>query len=388
MAVAGLASCTGSYELPNPPAQSNPAEVPFDVNNLSVAPLSVNEGATIDLTRANANGAQVAVALAHAVDWPANYLLDLTMNVSYKGKTVQVPTTIVNDTVYVEPDVLNDQFYTITKDPATATIDVDFTPSAKLTSTSSSFILGGQGYTLGAETLTIKPFDPVVVIEDTYILVLGDEKITLNHSGDESVYDNPNFSIVKEVSAAANSLEWYVTNAAGDAHWAGEGDNGTLIEGTTGLLLYSGPVMFKFNMETKAYEYYVAYPQLYTPGGANGWSQAASTPVYTTDYVNYNGFIHADSEFKFCATLGWDVDWGGEEGKLIYKGNNIKVPANGCYYATANLADLTYSVTLMNTCGVIGDATPKGWDGQTNLTQDASNPMIYSGLIEFKGEGE
>ena len=80
MAVAGLASCTGTYELPNPPAQSNPAEVPFDINKLSVASLSENEGATLDLTSANNNGQQVAVALAHAIDWPANYLLDLTMD--------------------------------------------------------------------------------------------------------------------------------------------------------------------------------------------------------------------------------------------------------------------------------------------------------------------
>lgn len=389
MAVAGLASCTGTYELPNPPAQSNPAEVPFDINNLSVASLSVNDGAVINLTEANANSKLVPVALAHAAEWPANYLLDLTMNVTYKGKTAQVPTTTVNDTVYVEPDVFNDAFYTITKDPSEATVDINFTPKAKLAESNSSFLLGGPGYTLGDEKLTIKPFDPAIVIEDTYILVLGDERITLQHNSSESVYDDPNFSVVKDIVTTANSLPWYVTNAAGNVKWAGEGESGTMVEGATGSCMYVGPVMFSFNMETKAFKFYVAYPQLYVPGNANGWSQAASTPVYTSDYVNYNGFIHADGEFKFCATLGWDVNWGDAgDGKLAPGAANIKVGANGCYYVTANLGSLTYTTALMTSCGVIGDATPNGWDGQTNLVQDAANPMIYKGEIEFKGSGE
>ena len=385
MAVAGLASCTGNYDLPNPPAQSNPAEVPFDINKLSVASLSENEGATLVLTSANNNGQQVAVALAHAIDWPANYLLDLTMNVTYKGKTVQVPTTTVNDTVYVAPDALNDEFYTITKDPAVATISVNFTPKAKLAESNSSFLLGGPGFTLGDETLTIKPFDPVVVIEDSYTLVLGDKKVALNHASSESVYDDPKFSVVCDLTGAS---DWYVTNAAGDAKWAGEGQNGTMTAGTTGNVDLNGPVMFSFNMETKYFEIYVAYPQLYTPGGANSWSQAASTPIYTTDYVYYKGFVHVASMFKFCGTLSWDVNWGGENGKLVPNGNNIEVKEDGCYYVTANLASLTYTTTLMTSCGVIGDATPNGWGGQTNLVQDAGNPMIYRGQIDFNGTGE
>lgn len=385
MAVAGLASCTGTYELPNPPAQSNPAEVPFDINNLSVASLSVNEGATLDLTTANANSQQIAVALAHAVDWPANYLLDLTMNVTYKGKTVQVPTTTVNDTVYVAPDVLNDKFNTITKDPAVATISVNFTPKAKLANANSSFLLGGPGYTMGDETLTIKPFDPAVVIEDSYTLVVNDKSVALKHAGNESVYDDPKFSVVCDLNGAS---EWYVTNAAGDVKWAGEGQKGTMTAGTTGSVNLSGPFMFSFNMETKYFEIYTAYPQLYTPGDANSWSQAASTPIYTTDYVNYKGFVHVASMFKFCGTLNWDVNWGADNGKLTPGGSNIKVEANGCYYVTANIATLEYSIALMTSCGVIGDATPKGWDGQTNLVQDSANPMIYRGTINFKGSGE
>ena len=74
------------------------------------------------------------------------------------------------------------------------------------------------------------------------------KSVALKHAGNESVYDDPKFSVVCDLNGAS---EWYVTNAAGDVKWAGEGQKGTMTAGATGSVNLSGPVMFSFNMETR-----------------------------------------------------------------------------------------------------------------------------------------
>ena len=53
------------------------------------------------------------------------------------------------------------------------------------------------------------------------------------------------------------------------------------------------------------------------------------------------------------------------------------------YYCKVNTASLKYSATLVSTIGVIGDATPAGWDASTPLT--TTDNLIWTGTIEFKG---
>lgn len=383
-----------NYDLPNPPAQSNPAEVPFDINKLVVSQLPVTADGPAILAEYNNNGKLVPVAGVTVTDWPATYVLNMTMNLTAKGKTVQVPCTVLSDTVFVAPDDLDAAYRTITKSPAITTVEVNFTPTAGTVNGTGSFLLGGPGYTTGAEQFSFKPFDPAVVIEDSYNLVLGGQTYALKHASDENVYDDPNFSVVVDVTSemvGTEGAKWTVAAGTGAPVYGGSDElTGTLEEGATGTVNLVGPVMFKFNMESKAYEIYVAYPCLYTPGGANGWSQANSTPIYTSDYTNYSGWIHADGEFKFCATLDWAKNWGvgASAGQLAEGGGNIAANPGGCYYAKVNLGSLTYSLVHIDNCGLIGDATPNGWNGQTNLTQDPANPMIFSGRINFNGGGE
>lgn len=383
-----------NYDLPNPPAQSNPAEIPFKIENLAVNPLPQTQEGVVVLSDYNNEGKLVPVAGYTVTDWPATYYLTMTMNLTAKDKTVEVPCTVANDTIFVSPDDLNNAYRTITKDPNAATVNVNFTPGAGVQEGVTAFQLGGEGYTMGAEQLTFKPLDPAMTLADKYYLTVNGVKHELNHASDLSVYDDPNFSIVleltAEMAAEEGGIEWTVSDAAGTPFWGGLEDNGTLEADVVGVTWFTGTVMFKFNMETKAYEIFNAFTQLYTPGNANGWNQGASTPIYTNDYTVYKGFIHADGEFKFDATLDWSKNWGvgAEEGLLAEGGQNIKVPQNGCYFAVANIGALTYSVTLIESCGVIGDATPDGWNGQTNLVQSAGNPMVFSAKINFAGTGE
>lgn len=385
----GFTACE-NYELPNPPAQSNPQVAPFDANNINVTAIAA-EGETpavIDLTALNAANEQAPVGNLSITDWPEYYTLQLTMYVSKTEDMAgaqPVAATVKDNVVYVAPDALNNAYKAITADPREATVWVNYGATASLSEEQNgSLYIGGVDYRFGKYQITLKPFDADFVIEDSYYLVVGGEQIELEHSS-QSPYDDPVFRKVVELGEAG--MTWSVAAKGGQAY-GGEGLAGDLVAGQAGTVELTGPVMFEFNMKDMTYNIYQAYTCLYTPGDANGWSQAASSAIYTTDYANYHGWANCQGSFKFCATLDWAVNWGVNDGKLALGGDNITVDNAGCYYLTANLPELTYTVTYMTSCGVIGDATPGAWDAQTNLTQDPANPMIWKGEIAFNESGE
>jgi long-subunit fatty acid transport protein len=78
-----------------------------------------------------------------------------------------------------------------------------------------------------------------------------------------------------------------------------------------------------------------------------------------------------------------------EEGKLSTDGGagNINAGANGLYWCQVNTTELTYSLYLAETLGVIGDATPGAWDNSTALTPSADF-LVWTGDVEFKAGGE
>jgi hypothetical protein len=103
------------------------------------------------------------------------------------------------------------------------------------------------------------------------------------------------------------------------------------------------------------------------------------------------GFAHLDGEFKFTNAADWNhTNYGfAEEGKLSTDGGagNINAGANGLYWCQVNTTELTYSLYLAETLGVIGDATPGAWDNSTALTPSADF-LVWTGDVEFKAGGE
>lgn len=384
----GFAACD-DFDLPNPPAQSNPEVAPFETDNINVE-ADAQAPSPLELQGYNDRSELVPVGILSLENWPESYKLNLKLNVkaTENGTAVAIPCTLSDSLVCVKADDLNAAYASFTKDPKAAKVYVNYSATASLTETAGNYYIGGPDYTFGNYTIDIKPFDPETVIEDTYYLVSGDKRIQLTHS-DKSPYDDPVFTTVVEIPEDAGSFEWAVTGASGTPVYGGEGESGDLSTEVTGSISLHGPVMFTFNMEAKTFDIMVAYPFIYTPGNANGWNQGNSSRLTTTDYMKYQGFIHADGEFKFCATLDWTKNWGmgADEGKLAEGGDNITVVQDGCYFSKVDIVELTYSIAFIENCGVIGDATPGGWDAQTNLAQDSSNPMIFTGKIHFKSEG-
>lgn len=92
---------------------------------------------------------------------------------------------------------------------------------------------------------------------------------------------------------------------------------------------------------------------------------------------------------KFRAGDDWPVNWGAADfptGTGVQDGANIPVPTSGYYKVTLNDNSGAYTFTALAapefaSIGIIGDATPGGWDTDTDLTKDGTNPHLWTGVV-------
>lgn len=121
-------------------------------------------------------------------------------------------------------------------------------------------------------------------------------------------------------------------------------------------------------------------PEIFVPGSyqsaafyGNDWTPEDAPPLASENNDDlYEGFVYFDSPnslFKFTLERNWDVNWGdtGADGTLNEGGDDIAQPEAGFYLINVDLNDLTYTTTRTD-WGVIGDATPDGWDADQDMT--------------------
>lgn len=419
----GLTSCDDNDIIGIPENAQQPV---FEAKNLTMAPTAEVTGKTVDLTEYNDANKVIPIVDVTAVDFPADYNLNFVMQISKDpsfGRFAEVETEMQGNVLTVAPDDLQSAYYSaISKGPKAKDVYVRYAAFAvdpkndnnqiRIGNPDFYFAPGKDGY----QTINILPFPSTLVIEDAYYLLgtINDwsvaNAIKFSHS-DENVYDDPVFTLKVDISAdqAASGWWWKIVpqstyetgdwvdadNAAfGVAVNGDESAEGALVARTAtedcgaGCYKVAGPMLFKINMEEGSYEISLAIEKLYTPGGANSWSQVDSDCLFTTDYVNYAGYAHV-SEFKFTSAPNWDgINYGlADEGKLSTDGGagNITAPAPGFCFVQANIASLTYSISApVTTYGLIGGATPGGWDASTALTPSA-NEMVWEGDVAMKG---
>lgn len=419
----GLTSCDDNDIIGIPENAQQPV---FEAKNLTMAPTAEVTGKTVDLTVYNDANKVIPVVDVTATDFPTDYNLDFVMQISKDpsfGRFAEVETEMQGNVLTVAPDDLQSAYYSaISKGNKAKDVYVRYAAFAvdpkndnnqiRIGNPDFYFAPGKDGY----QTINILPFPSTLVIEDAYYLLgtINDwsvaNAIKFSHS-DEDVYDDPVFSLKVDITPdqAASGWWWKIVpqstyetgnwvdadNAAfGVAVNGDESAEGALVGRTAtedcgaGCYKVAGPMLFKINMEEGSYEISLAIEKLYTPGGANGWSQANSDCLFTTDYVNYAGYAHV-SEFKFTSAPNWDgINYGfAEDGKLSNDGGagNINAPTPGFCLVQANIASLTYSISApVTTYGLIGAATPNGWDASTALTPSA-NEMVWEGDVAMKG---
>ena len=155
-------------------------------------------------------------------------------------------------------------------------------------------------------------------------------------------------------------------------------------------------------MKILPYKVVIIYPSLYLPGNyqaASGygsdWSPNLAQQIYSVKSNNkYEGYVNMEGSgimFKFTDEPNWDINWGddGFNGSLDKNGKDIPIPEAGYYRIKADINALTYSF-MKTDWGVIGDATPTGWDSDTNMTYSKDTKTwtvtmnLNAGKIKFR----
>ncbi len=201
-----------------------------------------------------------------------------------------------------------------------------------------------------------------------------------------------------------SSLEGYVYMANSDNQWKfatqpnwdgpnyGDGGGGVLDAGADNV--HSPAGYYKLNADADAGTF-TAIPTVWGVIGSaspSGWDD--ETPLaYSPEDAKWQGGMHLTAaEIKFRANHDWGFNYGSDaaDGILQAGGANIPVDLEADYAITLDFStpnEYTYSA---NRWGVIGDATPGGWDNDTNMTWDADNGIftvtidLVAGSFKFR----
>ena len=179
---------------------------------------------------------------------------------------------------------------------------------------------------------------------------------------------------------------------AWDVSWGAEDfPTGIGLLGGPNIPIVAGEYDITFEPATGAYDFQPAGPG-FTSIGILG---TAAPSGFDTDYDltldDATGLYRiviglTDGEVKFRADDAWDVNWGATEfpsGTGTQDGPNIPVTA-GLYLVTFDPATGAYDF-LPSTLGIIGDATPAGWDSDTDLTFDAADANALTLTLDLTG---
>ena len=404
----GFVACDDFAE-PNPPLQSNAPEASMTVDGLTVSVGEEVAAGTLNLDQVKANALNVALLNIEAAEnVPAGYDLKFVMQLSDSEDFAsyrEVETEVVDNIVYVTPDNWeNAHVLTFGKSPKTRTAYVR--TEAYVTNGVTDVRLGGLDAYFGVATLDVTPYDLGIVIEEAYYLVgtISDwsvaSAVKFDHEGDD-VYANPVFTIHVNISADQAESGWWwkivpqSTYETGNWVDAKNGSYGVEVDGDdalsgllqartdtedcgAGCIKQAGQYLLTIDMENCSYEFVPAWEYLSTPGGSNGWDPATAMRLTTTDYVNYSGFAYLDGEYKFCLGDSWsngDFGVGDAEGALAKGAGNLSAEA-GLYWCAVNIEALTYTLTKIETIGVVGTAVGS-WDVDVDLTP--SEDMLTNG---------
>lgn len=276
---------------------------------------------------------------------------------------------------------------------------------------------GEQDTYFAASAMNVIPFTPELFIDETYhLLINGQVRATLANTGGD-VYDNPVFEVTAEITDEDFDMETFMISwqiiadtykETGDASAARmvfapspdapEALAGSLVTNSgaedipaAGALVQSGSLVFTIDVENMTYSVAEAPAYLWTPGDANGWEHAKSQVLTSADKVNYQGMAHLNGGFKFTNVAGWDgTNYGdsGTPGLLSTDGGagNLNVESDGLYWCNANVLDLTYSLTPINTVGVIGSFSASGWGTDVVMTP-SPDFLVYTAEVTF-AEGD
>jgi starch-binding outer membrane protein SusE/F len=151
--------------------------------------------------------------------------------------------------------------------------------------------------------------------------------------------------------------------------------------------------------------YSTELPMLAIPGNHQGWNPPTAPRIASSAFgqTDYEGYIWLDGGFKFVAPdAAGNYNWGntdyGDDGSfsgvLVETGESDCTATMGYYRVRANTTAGSWSADSVN-WGMIGSATPTGWDSDTDLIYNAttmkleiSSIALVPGAFKFRGNND
>ena len=420
-AAVALASCDKIEESTAKPI-TNPQEPIFSSESLKISPF-------VHIDAINPAAGAVKFASYKISGIPQGYTLSGTLQLSQTAdfaKVIESPITSDGIFLMVDPATLDDQYAAdITKSPDITTLYGRAIIYAE--NGTDRVRLGGMDTYFAEQEYQFTPVAPEYYISPAYYLVKGDGSkwdytsvVEFSHAEGVSRYDDPNFTTLLTRNSAAGD-RWIVMpvetftavmsgkELAGNEYYVPVYDRtdagtvyGDLDAQTSGsfdgaaLPALDIPCQLEINALTKTYSMKAAVEKYYATG--NGWSNWGEhwMPLFTTNFVDYNGFLNLGTEFKFAPQAGWGGDFGASaalaetdnngiysySGLVKDSGDNIRIGHEGLYFAYLSASTWNVSLQQVKTWGLIGDFN--GWGGDIVMTPSDD---LYTWTADLTVEG-
>lgn len=138
--------------------------------------------------------------------------------------------------------------------------------------------------------------------------------------------------------------------------------------GTPQSMVIAGAGTWIVTLDMNNLSYSVGKPVLYMKGDANGWD--GYDYLSGEDGVKFTGFMYLNQNgFKFTTAPDWSGTGYGANFDTAPNAANIVItePA-GYYQVDVDLSEKTYTLTPITSIGIIGSASPNGWDSDVDMT--------------------
>lgn len=372
MASLALASCAGDYDdWANP--QANEQEASAAKYGVTFANGSEAEGSMADpdgiinLVTVNSSDANVT----------GFTLKDLKVN------GVAVNGTMVGNSVQVSASKLEKIVCEQNKSRASVARDLNVETQVSINLASGDAVSINKGETTGKFTPAATP----QLDEKGYYMlgqVNGNEWNTESPVWMKKISDGV-YQLKVTTTADKNWFKFYAGSNYVKGDWdsinkgaLGCKENGS--EETFGYILYNGdswgelqtPVIpgagtWIVTLDMNNLTYTVGKPVLYMAGDANGW--ATNDYLAGDDGVHFTGYMYLNQNgFKFCTQPEWKGTNYGADFNTAGDAANITMTEDAGYYKVeVDLSAKTYKLTPITTIGIIGSASPGGWDSDVDM---------------------
>ena len=407
MASLALASCAGDYDdWANPQAneqEASAAEYGVTFANGSEAEGSMaDEDGIINLVTVNSTDANVT---------------GFTLK-DFKVNGVAVNGTMVGNNVQVSASELEKIVCEQNKSRASVARDLNVETQVSINLASGDAVsITNKGETTGKFTPTATP----QLDEKGYYMlgqVNGNEWDATSPVWMNKISDGV-YQLKVTTTADKNWFKFYAGSNYVKGDWdsinkgaLGCKENGS--EDSFGYILYNGdswgelqtPVIpgagtWIVTLDMNNLTYTVGKPVLYMAGDANGWNQI--DVLNGDDGVHFTGYMYLNQNgFKFCTQPNWDGTNYGADFNTAGDAANITITEPAGYYKVdVDLSAKTYTLIPITTIGIIGSASPNGWDSDVDMTYvpynaetkelgywEAKDITLASGEIKFRANDD